>query len=762
MSAEMLSEAELAFERALEDDDYWPFSSNTTGPEALDDDDLSMLLASEIRQSVNEETSLIARQQEEADKYYRGDEFGNEVEGRSSVVTHDLAETIDWMMPVLMRMFFYTQRVVRYGDVSPEAEARGVAAEATRTVNPLFREKLRGFEVTHDWIKSALLYKVGILKCWVEKLREPKFDWLSLSKEELFALIEDEDPDTEIVSISEESSQEMRPIPMPPPPPPQPGQPPQPPPEPEMEAVEVWQVRVKQWQQIQKIRLESVAPEEFLIARRARRLDDDTPFSCHKRPVTKGELAAMGIGWDVLEDLPTHDMDDYDGRKETREEDEITTYGDTMYRPDIASHEVMVWESYVRVDYDGDGYAELRKVLAAGNEASPTVLMHEIVDCNPLISIIPKPMPHKFYGRSVHDDIEDLQRIRSTLLRGMLDNIYLQNAPRMWALEGEVDMDRLLEAVAGGIIPVSQLDGGKPPLGAIETTPLSNWVIQALELTQQMREDRTGVSRISSSTLADSQNQTALGVAQVFEAAEARICLVAQLIAESGMRQLFRKMPRILKGSGLRPMMVKAGEEWLPFDPATWPDDMDCTIEVGLSPGQTEQRIQRLLMILGLQKESMAALGPFITNWQKIYNVVAKITEEAGFANPEIAWNDPKGQTPPPQPPPPEAIEAQAKMVTEQMKVRLSGAKVEQKAQYDKRTLDIRQMEVQLSHERELARIAMEERVRTQETLVQAQIDRERMEMEMARAELQAQTAEKTAEAKSDAGDGAQEGASDG
>lgn len=740
-ASEMLDPARRAFETALNDEGWRGFSEAVAGPEALNDDDLSGIISSEIRHSVNEETSLIAARQQEADRFYRGDPFGNEIKGRSRVVTHDLAETIDWMMPVLMRMFFYTNRIVRYSDTTPESEQLGIGAQATRQINPLFREHLHGFRVTHDWIKSALLYKVGVLKCWVEKVREPQFKWLLLDIEEIYALIEAESEDLQIVSVSEEPVEEPGPPVLGPDGQPMPGPP-----------VQKWQVRVKQWQKAQKIRLEAVAPEEFLISRRCRVLDDDTPFSCHKRPVTKGELASMGISWADLDGLSTY-ADDFDGRLETREEDEITTYGDTAYRPDEASQKVMVWESYVRVDYDGDGYAELRKVWAAGNESRPTILAHEIVDCNPLIAIIPKPMPHKFYGRSVFDDIEDLQKIRSTLMRCMLDNLYLTNAPRMWAMEGEVDIDRLLEAIPGGVVPVT-MPGGQA-LGPIETAPLSSWVMEALNYTQEMRENRTGVSRISSATLADSQNQTAMGVAQVFEAAEARISLVAQMIAETGMRDLFRKIPRILKGASLAPMMLKIGEQWVPFDPAAWPERLDCTIEVGLSPGQTEQRIQRLLMILGLQEKAMGMLGPgFLTNYDKIYAVLAKIVEEAGIASPEIAFTDPKGSQPPPQPPPMEKVEAEAKIVNEKQKTAINAAKLEEKAEYDKRTLDIRQQDMLLKDQRERLRMEADERVRMMQIEVNAQIELKRMEAQLEQARIGAAARKEGAESPGGASDG--------
>lgn len=703
----------LAFEQAATTEGEDLLASSVAKPAPLDEDELRAIFQSELSQAVNEETSLIAEKQQQADRFYRGDNFGNEQKGRSSVVLHDLAETIDWMMPVLMRMFFFTANVVRYTDTTPESEAQGFGRNATRSVNELFREQLSGFRVTHDWIKSALMYKIGVIKLWVEEVREPRFHTMNLTWPQVYALLDAPESEVEIVALSA------------------PWQAPDP--EFPQQQTEMMEVQVKEWRQTKRVRLETVAPEEFLICRDARTLDDETRFCCHKRRISKGALYSMGVPWDVVASLPQDQGSVYDGRRETRMEDEETTIGDSAYRTDEASQMVMFFEGYMRVDYDGDGYAELRKVWAAGSSSGLQIIGNEIVETNPMVAITPKPMPHKFHGRSVYDDVEDLQRIRSTLMRCMLDNIYLTNAPRWQVLEGEADIDRLLDALPGGVIPVTTMDAIKP----LEAAPLSSWVMDTLNYTQEVRENRTGVSRISASTLSSTQNQTAMGVSQVFEAAEARISLVAQIIAECGFRELFRKIPRILKASGMEPSQIRVGDEWVVFDPAMWPDDLRCSVEVGLSPGQTEQRIQRLMLILSLQEKAMAEAGPgFLTDWQKIYNTVAKITEEAGFRNPEIAWTDPQGQQPQPRPPAPEALAAQAQMAQEQAQLKLNAAKLAEKEQYDRRTLDIREREVNLTHVREAARIEMDGKVRMAQIASAAAIERERIAAQLQEAQI--------------------------
>ena len=685
--------------------------SKAQGPDPLTKDDLRGILANEIRQASAEEDSLIAIEQERADRYYRGDLFGNEnlKESRSKVVSRDMAETIDWMMPALMRSFFYTGQVARYQDETEEGEAQGQARRITKTVNHFFVQKLRGFMVTHDWIKSGLLYKNGAAKFWVEKCREPKILYMQLSEPELMALLQD--PDIELTQLVEAGAQmsDIGPVPM-------------------------YELEGKKWTEVSRVRFEVIPPEEFIIARRARVLDDETPFSAHKRKITRGELFGMGIPWEEVLEIPTDNDVDYDGRRSTRDEDEETHSFSGVERKDPASQEVWVWECWIRVDFDGDGYAELRRVLAAGYEANLKILVNEYSECNPMVAWTPIPMPHKFYGMSIYDQVWDLQQIRSTVLRQLLDALYLMNAPRHKALEGSVNLDQLIDSSPGGVVLVEDMNAVAP----LEQPQVPAWGLEMLEYLQSVRENRTGVSRVNATTLSDAQNQTAQGVSQVFEAAQARIALVAQIFAETGFSELFRKIPKILKASGMGPQKLKVGDEWVDFDPASWPDELTCSVEVGLSPGQTEQRIQRLMLILGLQKEALVNFGPYLTSPQQIYNTAVKITEESGFRNSGQFWTDPQGQPPPPPQPSPEMVKLQLEGEKDSATLQINSAKLEEKAAYDKRTLDIREQDMLLQHEREMQRIAMEERVRIHETEMRAQSERERMQAEMEQARINA------------------------
>lgn len=649
------------------------------GPEPLSDDELRKIIETEIRQAINHSTSQIANEQQTALEYYEGRPFGNEVPGSSEVVLRDVAETIDWALPAIMRAFFYTQEVVRYEDLSPESEMAGHGRRMTQVVNEIFRERLHGFRVVYDWAKAGLLEKFATVKFWVEHVREPMIESAQgLSAEQLVVLAAQED-----VELFEATAQGEAPF-------------------------ETYDVRWKRWRVYPRLRLETVPPEEFLISKRAKRLDQQVDFVAQRRQITRSELCSLGVPWEVADELPSSSSSaPMDGREVSRNDEELSAYTDAS-RTDRASQEVTLIESYIRVDVDGDGFAEQRQVWTGGEYAT-NMIRHDYIQGHGFAGWTPIPSPHKLYGRDYADVVSDLQRIRSTLARQILDNIYRMNNARHKVIEGEVDLESYLDTAPGAPVIVERMES----IEALETPPLGSAALEALQYFEKVREQRTGIHPYSQEVYAAGQNQTAQGVSQVFEAAMAQIQLLCQIFAESGLRDLFEIIPRAMKQAGMGPGKIKVGNDWIDYDPQAWPDDFRVSVQVGLSPGQTEQRLQRLLLILGLQKESLAGFGPgYMVTPEQLYHTAERIVEQAGFLSAGAFFLSPAGKEMPQQPPSPEEVTAQSEAQTKQSQRALELSRLEFDREKEAKQTARLEMEGQREHEREMARIAMEERVR--------------------------------------------------
>jgi hypothetical protein len=658
-------------------------------PDPLTDEELRGIVESEIQQSVNHETSQIAIDQEKAIEYYEGRPFGNEVPGSSAVVMRTVAETVDWAMPALMRAIFYTSEVVRYEDMTPESAEAGHGARMTRVINEIFRERLHGLRFAYSWAKAGMLEGFATSKFWVETVREPQIPQVltDLTEDALAQLAEL--PDVEILEMSEPRAQIVTD---------DAGAP--------LGAIQLYDVKVKRWKTFKRVRLETVPPEEFLCSRRATKLDQDIPFVAHRKRVTRSELHSLGVPWDLVAKLPSASLTADDGRAITRHENEAPDLSASS-RKDEASQQVIATESYLRVDYDGDGFSELRAVLTGG-ESTQILLGHDYAEMHGFAGWAPWPMPHKLYGRNAKHAVGDLQDIGSTILRQMLDNMYRMNNARHKLKVEYVDLDSYLDTNAGAPVLVEEMDA----IEALEVPALQPWAFEALQFIEKLKEQRLGIHPYSQEVYAAGQNQTAQGVSQVFEAAMAQIQLLAQMFGE-GLADLFRIMPRMMKSAGMGKDRIKVGDEFIEYDPQDWPDEMRVAVQVGLSPGQTEQRIQRLLMLLGLQKEALQQGGEgYLVSMDQIYGTAVRIVEQSGFASPGAFFSNPAGKQPTPPTPDPKQIEAESGARDMQAGRILELNKLEFDREKERTQTARLESESMREHQRELMRIEMEERVR--------------------------------------------------
>jgi hypothetical protein len=458
----------------------------------------------------------------------------------------------------------------------------------------------------------------------------------------------------------------------------------------------------------QRIRITGIPPEEFLIARRATTLDDETPFCCHQHKVTASDLIAAGYAPELVESLPSDDGggEFREGRLERRQDEDgnVQMIG---ILPDPASREIWLSECYVRIDEDGDGYAELRKIVAAGT-TSYTILDDEPIPCVPIAALCPVPVPHKFFGLSVADLVKDIQLIRSTLLRSMLDNIYLQNNSRVAVVDGQVELDDLLTSRPGGIVR-QHAPGMVEPL---ITAPLGPAAFNIFEALEAIRENRTGVTRYNQGLDASSLNQTATGISAIMGAAAARMELIARIFSEGGVRRLFKLLLKTMIASPMKEWTVRLRGEWVPFTPQNWNADMDVEVEVGLGVGQAAERIGNLSRIMEIQRQvGESPLGALLLTPDHIYRSTQKLAEAMGFKIEEQFFKDPQGQQAPPPQPDPRLVETERRREDDKASLALEEKKLQLQAMETQQEHDLKVREMELKADLEHEKIRSAERI---------------------------------------------------
>ena len=355
----------------------------------------------------------------------------------------------------------------------------------------------------------------------------------------------------------------------------------------------------------------------------------------------------------------------------------------------MSMRDVLVTEAYIKADYDGDGIAELRRVVALGSGFE--IVENDTFDHIPFACLSPILMPHRLVGRSLAELIMDIQMIKSTVMRQLLDNIYLTNNVRVAAVEGQVNIDDLLNSRAGGIVRVRQPNALQP----LQPQLIGQNAFSLLQYLDDLKEQRTGLSKASMGLDADSlQSTTATAVAAQMSAAQGKIEMIARVFAETGVKDLFQLILTLCLHHGKKDQMIRLNNKFVPIDPSNWKHEYDITVNVGLGSGQTNEKMAFLNMIAQKQEQILLQTGvenPLVS-MQQYRNTLAELAGMAGFKDASRFFKNPEDTPPQPQQPPP-PTEAELKMQFEQQKLQ---AELELQKQKQEAELALKREELQM------------------------------------------------------------------
>jgi hypothetical protein len=660
----------------------------------LTDDQLKALTDAEMRQSVGYWGGRLAEMRRKAEYYFlglaKGDLTPPEIEGRSTVVDTTVRNTILWMLPTLIKTFCAGDNVVEFTPTQEQDEDK--AKLATDYINYVFYKQNPGFQIVHSWFHDALLQKVGVLKVWWDnRVEESREEYTGQTDEQLAMLLDDPEvepiehkayPDEEAEQQRQQAIQQLQQ---------QLAQAQQAAQQgnavalqdsiqiqaqidniSQMRAPMLHDVTLKRTKKSGKVCVENVPPEEFLISRKSKKVSDG--FSGHRLLRTISDLKAMG--YKNVDNLTSDDSANALNmeRIERVGFDDEQPYLTDETTLDPSMRKVWITECYMRADVDGDGIAEWRKVVRAGNE------ILENVECDgpPFVTICPIPLPHRFFGLSMADLSMEPQRIKTALLRAQLDNLYLQVNGRYFAVENQVNLDDLLTSRPGGVVRIKQPGAvGRLDQAVADTRD----AMGMMEWFESFTENSTGWTRYSQGTNGDSLNKTATGVNIITNKADMRLELVARVFAETGFTDLFRLILKLVCQYQDKEAVIRLGDKWVPVDPREWRNQFDLTINVGLGTGNKDQQVQHLLM---LQQQQLQGLQIGTATPKNVYNASAKLGELLGFKNAaQQFFTDPTDPNAPKQQqqPNPDVIKAQQADQEHQREMQFKMAQLQFEAQ---------------------------------------------------------------------------------
>jgi len=446
--------------------------------------------------------------------------------------------------------------------------------------------------------------------------------------------------------------------------------------------------KVKRTKTDGQVKVLSVPPEEFLISRRATSIEDAS-FVCHRVKKTASDLILEGYSPKLVDELPTYTQSNAEWNEERIARFSFDDDSSPADEGEGASRKVWLEECYMHIDYNNDGIAELRKITKGGN----IILDNEEIDSIPFSTICPLPIPHKFHGMSIADTVQDIQLIKSTIVRNLLDNMYLTNNARYAVLAGQVELDDLLSSKPGGIVRM-RAPGAVTPLPTPQIQPHAFEMVKYLD---SVREERSGVSKMSQGLNPDvlTSHVTSGAISAATESATQRIELIARIFAETGIKDLFTNIYQLIQRYEDRKKMAYLNGKFVPIDVSRWKEKLNCTVNVGVGSGSQQSKTQTMGAIMQIIQGLVqnGGMGSLVTP-QNIYNTVSEFIAQSGYKNSDQFISNPAMM--PPKPPPEPTLEekvAQQKAQVELQKLQLQAKELEIETQIKAQELKLKQEE---------------------------------------------------------------------
>ena len=607
----------------------------------------------------------VGAERAESTEYY----LGNEPEGTSSMqsefVSTDVRESVLFMLPSIMRTFFGTKKIVEFVPKGPEDIQ--VAQQQTDYINYVIQQKNRGFQVLYDVFKDALVRKTGFVKVfWDDSVTATTHEFTNIDPQSYQALIMDKNVEVVEESVTNETMVMIDPMT---------GE------EVVQEIPASYDLTIRRLKPKDQVCIESVPPEEVLISRHARDIETAS-YVAHRMIKSVSDLVAMGYDQEEMEQYAGYGGSALD--PESYEEQEARNPFDNMVYPDrndAGGKDVLYVEHYLYYDYDDDGIDERIKVCTAGNGLE--VLNVEPLDELPICMFCPDPEPHTAIGSCPADYLKPIQAAKSQIMRDTLDSLGHSIFPRMGVVEGQVNIDDVLNTDIGQPIRMRAPGMVQPfavPFVGKEAFPVLGYLDEA-------KENRTGVSKASAGLNAEAlQSTTSAAVTATMSGAQGRVELICRHFAEGGLKTMFKTVNSLVIKHQNAQDVFRLNGKFVPVDPRYWDSDKDMVVNVAISKSSDEEKFQVLTGLASKQEQIMQTLGPQnpLVSMQQYANTLTRMIELAGFQDAQSFVNTEVPPMPPQPQEPPKPDPAEMLAQAEAMKAQVSAQKAMIDAETDR------------------------------------------------------------------------------
>lgn len=513
----------------------------------------------------------------------------------SDLVSTDVADTIEWALPSLMKVFTGSDEVITIAGVTEEDDTKAETMQEL-LVYQLQRQN-NFFTVLYNWMKDSLIVGMGIIKCYWERTEGYTTETAVLNNEALQALtqtgvtIEDiQGPDQfGDFSVTYQLPYYRKNAP----------------------------------------KLENILVSEFLYSPDAKSLEEAN-FVAHKRKVTMSylrEREAQGV-YANIDDIRVNG--NYNGMNVDQVEQVIgDNYVDINKDEQTARQEVVIYECYTKIDINNDGILEDMIITICGD----TIIRMEqnYMGRHPFFAISPTKDPHRIWvKRSYAELIGELQDLKVALTRQIMQNVALTNDPKMLLDESAINIDDFVQGRK--VIRMKAGHSMNEVAMPMNITPLAPQTFQFLEWIEGQKENRTGITRYNQGLDANTLNKTATGISAILGQSAQRLELVARMFAETGLSELFRFMVSLNQKFIDQQTVIRLTNKELKISPEDLDGSFDLIVNAGISIATKESTIMSTQTLLTALMQANAG-GYMVSTPENIYNLFKKWIESIGFKN---------------------------------------------------------------------------------------------------------------------------------
>lgn len=647
---------------------------------------------------------------------YLGEPYGDEVQGRSQFIDTACQDAVEAILPDIMDVFTSSEDLVEFAPVGPEDEE--AAKQETHAVSHIFWQKNPGFLILYTWLKESMIQQNAYVWAgWVEREHTEIDEYEGLTFQEYQAIMQEFEGKEYTIEeqsglgvLSDEATGAEMVVP-----------------ELNEDGEESIDIRIRCVETRKDYVIEPFPQEDFFVSPRWHSLDLEGVPCCGRRhrDKTKEDWIAFGFDKEAVRALrnPTDDEESA-ARFHTKDLDETDD-----------DETVEIYETYVLIDANKDGVPELLKVWCSedgkhvmkwrgGKEAV------EEVSRLPIYALTPYIMPHRHVGQSVVEKTDDIARVKTVLMRQILDNTYATNYARPVFdpdLAGDDALADLMNPRPGAPIR------SKSPIEFIAPQPIGNTALPLLQKFDDLQEMRTGATRYNQGLDAESLNKTASGITQIMNASQKKAKLIARTFAETGLRSLFLGIHSDLRRGPIKDMMLRLRGQWTPVNPRTWRHRTDMVVNVGMGKGDRDERRQAFMLAGQVQRELIAA-GSRMVDEGKLYQTISDTMGTYGINSVEKYFHDPAKLPPPPPPqdpgPDPIMISAQAQAMKAQADAqrdmaRLQADEREKDRKHQERMMEFRLRELELTNRIQNERETLQ--LKEREAVMKDDLERDKM-----------------------------------